>query len=470
MTPATDITVPDIGLVVLAGAPGSGKSTFARAQFAPGEVFSSDAFRALVSGDASDQGASADAFAALEMIVAARAKRGLFTVVDATNAAKADRARWARVAKEHHVPATLVVIDVPVAVALERVAARERSGGRGVPGGVVKQMAQALDGVVGRARREGFRRVRVVDGTRLGEVRVERVPLPSDARGLGGPFDIIGDVHGCLGELVELLGMLGYEVARDGAGRPVGAAHPSGRRAVFVGDLVDRGPDSPGVLRLVMGMRAAGDALVVAGNHDVKLARALGGEKVTLNHGLDKTMEQLDAVVAAGEPRFPGAVREFIGALPEHLVLDGGALVIAHAGLKEAFHGRESGAVRSFALYGDVTGERTPQGFPVRRAWEAEYSGAATVVYGHTPSTAAGWVNNTICVDTACVFGGSLTALRYPDRELASVPAARAWAPITAPLRDPAEVAAMSEVAARAAAQSGGGCSLSAGSESTTGA
>lgn len=458
VTPSTTITVPDVGLVVLAGAPGSGKSTFARAHFAPGEVFSSDAFRALVSGDASDQGASADAFAAMGAIVSARAKRGLFTVVDATNSSRADRARWAQVAKEHHVPATLVIIDVPVGVALDRVTARAASGGRGVPVGVVKQMAQALDGVAGRARNEGFRRVRVVDGTRLGEVRVERTPLLSDARRFGGPFDVIGDVHGCAGELVELLGVLGYDVARDDAGRPVGAAHPKGRRAVFVGDLVDRGPDSPGVLRLVIGMCAGGSAMAVAGNHDVKFARALGGAKVTLNHGLDKTMEQLDAVVAEGERGFPDAVRAFIEGLPEHLVLDGGALVIAHAGLKEAYHGRESGAVRSFALYGDVTGERTPQGFPVRRAWEAEYTGDAMVVYGHTPSVAAGWVNNTICVDTACVFGGSLTALRYPERELASVASGGTYAPITAPLRDPAEVAA--KAVARAGAQSGTSGSL----------
>ena len=196
------------------------------------------------------------------------------------------------------------------------------------------------------------------------------------------------------------------------------ALPPGDRKAVFVGDLVDRGPDTPGVLRLVMGMVAAGHALCVSGNHEAKLLRKLRGANVRATHGLQETLDQLDAAPVVDLP-------VFLDGLISHYVLDGGRLVVAHAGLKEAYHGRASGRVRSFALYGDTTGETDEYGLPVRYPWAEEYKGAAMVVYGHTPTPTAEWVNNTICVDTGCVFGGRLTALRYPVKELRSVAAHR---------------------------------------------
>ena len=201
------------------------------------------------------------------------------------------------------------------------------------------------------------------------------------------------------------------------------AAHPEGRTALFVGDLVDRGPDTPGVLRLVMGMVAAGTAMCVAGNHEDKLLRALNGRRVQVKHGLAESLAQL------GEcpDEFRTEVVGFLDGLISHYVLDGGRLVVAHAGLKEAYQGRASGRVRSFCLYGETTGETDEYGLPVRYPWANEYRGTATVVYGHTPTLVPEWVNNTICVDTGAVFGGSLTALRYPSRELVSVPAAEVY-------------------------------------------
>src|SRR5699024_1948146 len=199
----------------------------------------------------------------------------------------------------------------------------------------------------------------------------------------------------------------------------VDAQHPEGRRVLFLGDLVDRGPDTVGVLRLAMGMVAGGTALAVPGNHEAKLVRALRGAKVTVSHGLAETLAQL----ASEDEEFRDQVAAFCYDLVSHLVLDDGKLVVAHAGLKEAYHGRSSGRVRAFALYGDTTGETDEYGLPVRLDWAADYRGQAVVLHGHTPVQEAEWRNNVMCLDTGCVFGGKLSALRYPERELVQVPA-----------------------------------------------
>ena len=100
--------------------------------------------------------------------------------------------------------------------------------------------------------------------------------------------------------------------------------------------------------------------------------------------------------------------------------------------MKEAFQGRASGRVRAFALYGETTGETDEFGLPVRLNWASEYRGKAVVVYGPVPQ--AEWLNNTIDIDTGCVFGGHLTALRYPERELVSVPAHEVYSEPVRPL------------------------------------
>jgi Calcineurin-like phosphoesterase len=247
---------------------------------------------------------------------------------------------------------------------------------------------------------------------------------PIDRRGERGPFDLIGDVHGCIDELQSLLERLGYGIA-PAAGRSRWQAEaPAGRRAVFVGDLVDRGPSSASVLALVMDMVADGTALAVVGNHDDKLRRALIGRQVALTHGLEATLAEMKALPEG----FRARVRDFVAALPSHLWLDGGRLVVAHAGIKPEMFGRDDDSVRRFCLYGDVSGGRDAQGLPVRYNWAARYSGAAAIVYGHTPVPAAEWQNNTLCLDTGCAFGGRLSALRWPECEIVSVPAREAYA------------------------------------------
>jgi protein phosphatase len=178
---------------------------------------------------------------------------------------------------------------------------------------------------------------------------------------------------------------------------------------------------------MVRNMVRDGSALCVPGNHDVKLLKKLRGRDVSITHGLAETLAEIDAVASDFREPFTRSLAEFLDSLVGHFVLDGGNLVVAHAGLKQEMHGRASARVRDFALYGDTTGETDEFGLPVRLNWAAEYRGPATVVYGHTPVPHAEWLNRTANIDTGCVFGGKLTALRYPEREFVSVPAAMTY-------------------------------------------
>lgn len=248
-----------------------------------------------------------------------------------------------------------------------------------------------------------------------------------DQRSIAGPFDIIGDVHGCLDELKMLLKTLGYKPQAQGGMTP-----PEGRRLLFVGDLIDRGPRNVDVLRFVTRLIADGVARSVLGNHDDKARRWMIGNNVTVAHGLDVTVDEM-ADVGADER---AAFAELLASFPTHLWLDGGALVVAHAGLTDELFGQSGGKVRSFALYGATNGERDEYGLPVRLDWAADYGGEALVVYGHTPRWSPRWLNNTANIDTACCFGGHLTALRYPEREIVQVKAHRAYAQSARPLPD----------------------------------
>ncbi|HEX9299158.1 MAG TPA: polynucleotide kinase-phosphatase [Actinomycetota bacterium] len=411
------IEIPELSLVALIGASGSGKSTFAAQHFTKTEVVSSDFCRGLVGDDENDQSVTAEAFALLHLIADTRLTLGRTTVVDATNVQQEARRPLIKLARDRHVLPVAIVFDISEEICAERNASRpDRAFGPHVIRNQRSQLKRSLRGL----EREGFRRVFILRSPEeIASVEIVREPAWTDRRDERGPFDVIGDVHGCLDELVELLTELGWAV-------DVGthtASHPDGRVAVFLGDLVDRGPNTPAVLRLVMNMTASGDAICLPGNHENKLARALKGANVKITHGLGETLEQLKVE----PPAFSDQVLAFIDGLIGHLVLDGGRLVVAHAGMREEMQGRASGAVRAFALYGETTGETDEFGLPVRFPWAQEYRGSAMVVYGHTPTPEPDWINNTICIDTGCVFGGRLTALRYPERELVSVRAKRTY-------------------------------------------
>ena len=414
-----NIKIPELSLVLLVGPSGCGKSTFARKHFKRTEIISSDFCRGLVSDDENDQSATKDAFDLLHYILRKRLSAGRLTVVDATNVQPESRKPLIEIAKEYHLFTAAIVFNFDEKVCHERNRNRpDRQFGPHVVRNQAQQLRRSLRGL----EREGIRHLKIlstpeeVDG-----VVIERQPLWTNKKSEHGPFDIVGDVHGCCDELEALLRDLGYTV--DRVGESYSVTPPNGRKAIFLGDLVDRGPRIPDVLKLVMSMVAAGTAICVPGNHDVKLLRYLGGKEVKLTHGLADTIQQFDLE----SKEFKTSVREFIDSLIGHFVLDDGRLVVSHAGMKESMQGRSSGAVRSFALFGETTGETDEFGLPIRYDWASEYRGKAMVVYGHTPVPAAQWLNNTINIDTGCVFGGKLTALRYPEKELVSVPALKTY-------------------------------------------
>ena len=357
------VIVPELSLVVLIGPSGCGKSTFARRHFKPTEVLSSDFCRGLVSDDENDQAATKDAFEVLHFVAAKRLAAGRLTVVDATNVQPEARKPLVALAREYHVLPVAVVLNLPERLCQDR---NHDRADRDFGPHVVRQQSQQLRRSLRNLRREGFRHVYEFSSPEeIEAVEVERQPLWNNLKQEHGPFDVVGDVHGCFDELRALLEQLGYEITpSDGDRNFFGyrVTHPEGRKAVFLGDLVDRGPKVPEVLRLVMSMTATGAALCVPGNHDVKLMRKLNGRDVRVTHGLAESLEQLESE----PPEFKEQVAAFVDKLVSHYVLDDGRLVVAHARLKESLHGRGSGAVRDFALFGETTGEPDESGLPVR--------------------------------------------------------------------------------------------------------
>jgi protein phosphatase len=388
----------------------------------PTEVISSDDCRGLISDDENNQEATGDAFDLLRYIARKRLERGLLTVIDATNVQPESRKDMIQLARDYHVMVYAIIFDLPESICHERNEKRpDRHFGKPV---VRNHLAALRRGVYGMSK-EGIReKFFLRTPNDVEEASIERTKLWQDKRDEHGPFDIIGDVHGCYDELTELLAKLGYEV------ESYVATHKDGRKLIFLGDLVDRGPKTPEVLKLAMASVRAGTAICVPGNHDDKLQKKLHGRDVKLAHGLAESMNQLKKE----EPEFVQDAAKFLDGLISHYVMDDGKLVVAHAGMKENMQGRTSGVVRSFAMFGETTGEIDEFGLPVRYNWASEYRGRAKVVYGHTPIPYAEWLNGTINIDTGCVFGGKLSALRYPEMELVSVPAHQVYAESARPI------------------------------------
>jgi protein phosphatase len=428
MNTPINIEFPEKGLVLLVGASSAGKSTFAKNHFSPAAILSSDQCRTMVANHEDVLDANEATFAVLYLIVRKRLERGLFTIIDATNLDPESRKGLVHIAYEYHLNAYAIVLQPDLKTLRTR---NQQRPDRQLPDRVIVHQHRRAQQAARQLRKEGFRRHWVLQGEE--DLQVTYQLMPSDYKTLSGPFDIIGDVHGCYEELLGLLNKLGYLVQETTAGH-FDISTPPGRKVIFVGDLVDRGPASHKVLKLAMQMVDQEQAFCVPGNHDDKLMRFLEGRQVKVAHGLELTIEQLSTTTAD----FQEQVLQFLQNLPLHLELDHGKLLVVHAGLEASMHGRVGSAVRSFCLYGKTTGKTDEHGLPERYPWAQDYRGQAKIVYGHTPVSQPQWFNQTLCLDTGCVFGGTLTALRYPENEIVQVPALQTYAHSNRPFQPPA--------------------------------
>ncbi len=402
------------GLLVLCGPSFSGKSEFAGHWFKESEIVSFDKIENLLAYSQEDLEEDPTARSLLFSIIEHRLRSNLFTVVDTRSLNVMFRKRLVQLAREYQVSCYLLIMDLP----LENCLSRAERFKETIEPLKLKIQSELTELASRSAYYEGFSVVyRWSSFGERGPIPV-RTPLPIRLA-LSGPFDIIGDVHGCYDELISLLKAMGYY--NDLSSRSW--AHPEGRKAVFLGDLADRGPHSLAVIELVASMVESGNALYLPGNHCEKLARYFSGSSVSVEHGLETTVQELQLLDSNTRKIIAQRFLNLYHQAPPYLLLDRDRLLVAHAGLPEKYHGRLSLQIRTFSLYGELTGELDPHGRPIRYNWALSYSGRPLVVYGHTPNLYPRFVNNTINIDQGCVFGGALTSLRYPEREIVSIPA-----------------------------------------------
>jgi protein phosphatase len=388
VTDGTVLSIPSPSLVVLLGAGDAGGTGFCRRHFPAAAIVSFGECRdALPPLRARRREAAASRLAHERLETRLRRRR--LAVLDVRGLSPERRRAARAIAERHHLPAVVVTIGAPA------------------------PLRRAL-------RREGYAAVHHLRAAGdLDGGRVEMVPLPCDRRSERGPFDVIGDVHGCASELLALLRRLGY---RRRAGR---WGHPHGRRALFLGDLVDRGPRVIDAAMIAIDMTSDGAALAVPGNHDVELAALLRGAPAIPGPGTVLSLAQIAAAPADLRRRFRRRFTAYVDRLPSHLLLDGGRLAVAHAGLLAEHVGRDSEAVRRFAVHGATVPKVDRYGLPVRVHWATAYRGRAFLIYGHTAVREPESVGATLNIDTGCCYGGALTAFRWPEHVVVQVRARR---------------------------------------------
>jgi predicted kinase/diadenosine tetraphosphatase ApaH/serine/threonine PP2A family protein phosphatase len=408
------IKIPRPTLVVLCGASGSGKTSFAARNFLPTSIVSTDALRGMICDDETNQESSFAAFDLLFRLVEARLRFSRTTVIDSTALDTKVRRKFLQLAAKYDYGALLIMFDTPLRSCIERDAAR----GRSVGAGVIKKQYRQFEHVKKHAYREGFDQIVTLNEHESAAYKVEIGALPVEKPDERGPFDLIGDIHGCYDELVQLLTKLGYEGHGDSF------RHPGGRKVVFLGDLVNRGPDSVGVVRVVASMVQSGAALYVRGNHCQYI---LAHFRRDVGKAPDRRREWLESLSPTAYADFGKTVERLVGNAPPYLILNGGKLVAVHAGIESTMIGKISPRIGSFCLYGED--EVQPDGSTKRRDWAASYRGAPLVAYGHTPTKELEpkFRNNTVNLDQGCVYGGRLSALRYPEMEFVQIDAARTY-------------------------------------------
>jgi protein phosphatase len=415
------ITIPGNALIVLIGAAASGKSSFAARHFAASEIVSSDVCRQMVSDDMTNQECSPLAFELFHLWIKQRLQLRRLTIADATNVKRSAREKLIALATEAGVPAVAVTLATPLDECLAWNATRSRR----VPEDVIRRQ-YTQDAEPRDLFAEGFARHIIVlpDST----YRIERASETLLANTVSAPaFDVIGDVHGCVQELFDLLRRLGYTWSQTA----MGPVHPDGRKLVFVGDFVDRGPFNWHTLNVVKRAVAVGHKAVM-GNHDNKLLRALKGNKVKIGEALALTIEQLTAMNDARADTIG-----FLESLPYQLRLVTPGMpdvYVCHAGMPRHMIGRTDKAANAHCIYGEVHGFDEATGFPKRGySWHGTWTAGPEdpiLVHGHdvVPEPWPQRFVNVVNVDQGCVFGGKLTAFRYPECEFVQVGARKVYA------------------------------------------
>ncbi len=230
-------------------------------------------------------------------------------------------------------------------------------------------------------------------------------------------LDFIGDIHACFEELIELLKKLGYKKNSDQL-----YEHPDGRRLVFLGDIMSRGPYSLESMMVVMRQVKYGLAYMIDSNHGWKIARWLDGRPVSLKHGDEKVeAEFIEYEHQNGQEKtifLKNEIKNFLLQAPSHIVFSYNKerVVAVHAGIKDEFIGQENNKIKNYCRYGDVT-DFNPGGKPIRKEWYLHHKTNELIIWGHDPKPEPLEINNTINIDQGVVFGGKLTAFRYPEKE-----------------------------------------------------
>ncbi len=418
------VKIPEFSLVVLIGPSSSGKTIFAKNHFKESEVISTDYCCYLISDDENNQSVSNDALRLMHFLTDLRLNLRKLTVIDAENISENTRYNLLEIASKHHCLKVAIVFNLSENILYQRNKYRHD---RMLEEKIIKYQYNQMQYSLMNLKKEGFNYIYIMNSIDdVMRTKIYQDTLYCDKNFESGPIDIIGDVHGCYDELIILLKKLGYKLES-----PDKLYHPENRKLVFLGDLVDRGPKIVEVLKLVMHLVKEEQAYCVQGNHDNKLYRKLIGRNVQVKNGLEDSMRQLDK-----EPKsFIEEVLNFLKHLESHLIFDQNRLVVAHAGIKEEFIGRTSKEVHSFTLFGETTNETDEFGLPIRLLWAKDYKGKPLIVYGHTPNLEAFQLNNTINIDTGCVFGNKLTCYRYPEGELVSVHALETYSIPARPMK-----------------------------------
>lgn len=438
--------LPQTGIVLMMGPSSSGKTTLLERLIAEGvlldsEVISSDQFRTLLSDavfldwkgypkDEADilqdeyQHISKEAFEAMDYMVEKRCQLNKLTIVDATHLQAQDRLKYIQIARNNNVPISIIAIEASEDKLLKWDEKREHPRGKKR----IRQQLQMFKRQVRFLKKEGYSAQYVWKAEELDNISFERKTNRMKLE-VGNGLDIIGDIHGCYDEFIELLTTIGYEQNAEGY-----YIHPEGRKIVSVGDVMSRGPKSLNVLEFFSRHIDADLAYMIDSNHGWKIARWLDGRKVNMLHGDEKLVEEFahfEEVYGIEKTQEQKAIfKQMLLRAPSHYVLQKNgvqAAVVAHAGIKDEYVGKHSSAISDFCRYGDVQGF-DKNGKPIRKDWYYGHQSKQLIIWGHDPKPMPIFVQNTVNIDQGVVFGGNLTAFHYPERKFTSVAAKRDYA------------------------------------------